>query len=84
VGLALFVAMGLAALWRVTLGRAKDHPLAPGIAGGLVGFVVVGLFDSLLDVPRLAFAFYLVLLLGMTLRHTRPPVAAKPSRNAAL
>lgn len=84
VGLALFIAMGLAALWRVTVGRAKDHPLAPGIAGGLVGFVVVGLFDSLLDVPRLAFLFYVVLLLGMTLRHARPPVAAKPSRNAAL
>lgn len=84
VGLALFIAMGMAALWRVTLGRAQDHPLAPGIAGGLVGFVVVGLFDSLLDVPRLAFLFYFVLLLGMTLRHTSPAVAAKPSRRAAL
>jgi hypothetical protein len=84
VGLGLFLVMGLAALWRVMLGRAKDHPLAPGIAGSLVGFAVVGLFDSLLDVPRLAFLFYLVLLLGMTLRHASPFVAAKPSRNAAL
>ncbi len=68
VGLLLFSAMLLAALWRVTVGTAKDHPLAPGIGGGLVGFVLVGLFDSLVDVPRLAFVFYVLLLLGLTLR----------------
>jgi hypothetical protein len=72
-GLALFLALVAAAVWRVALGKAKDHPLAPGIAGGLVGFVVVGLFDSLLDVPRLAFVFYLVLLLGLTVRPARAP-----------
>jgi hypothetical protein len=71
VGLALFTLMGLAALWRVVLGTARDHPLGPAIAGGLVGFVVVGLFDSLVDVPRLAFVFYLVLLLGLTVRQGR-------------
>lgn len=67
-GLMLFSAMLLAALWRVSVGTAKDHPLAPGIGGGLVGFVLVGLFDSLVDVPRLAFVFYVVLLLGLTVR----------------
>ncbi len=70
VGLLLFSAMLLAALWRVSVGSAKDHPLAPGIGGGLVGFVLVGLFDSLVDVPRLAFVFYLVLLLGLTVRQS--------------
>lgn len=67
-GLMLFSAMLLAALWRVSVGTAMDHPLAPGIGGGLVGFVLVGLFDSLVDVPRLAFVFYVVLLLGLTVR----------------
>jgi hypothetical protein len=71
VGLVLFVAMGLVAMWRVVLGRGRDHALGPAIAGSLVGFVVVGLFDSLVDVPRLAFAFYLVLLLGLTVRQSR-------------
>lgn len=73
VGLLLFSAMLLAALWRVSVGTAKDHPLAPGIGGGLVGFVLVGLFDSLVDVPRLAFVFYVVLLLGLTLRLATGP-----------
>ena len=79
VGLALFGLMGIAALWRVVLGSAKDHALAPAIAGGLVGFVVVGLFDSLVDVPRLAFVFYLVLMLGLTVRPSR----ARPVPRAA-
>ena len=67
-GLLLFSAMLLAALWRVSVGTARDHPLAPGIGGGLVGFALVGLFDSLVDVPRLGFVFYVVLMLGLTLR----------------
>ncbi len=83
IGLALFVLMGVAALWRVLLGSAKDHALAPAIAGGLIGFVVVGLFDSLVDVPRLAFVFYLVLLLGLTVRHGRPNALSRSLRPAS-
>ncbi|WP_295951443.1 hypothetical protein [Rhodoferax sp.] len=80
VGLLLFSAMLLAALWRVTMGSAKDHPLAPGIGGGLVGFVLVGLFDSLVDVPRLAFVFYVVLLLGLTVRQATVARSASSGR----
>lgn len=65
VGLALLAALLVGALWRVTAGHARDHPLAPGLAGALAGFLAVGLFDSLLDVPRVAFLFYL--LLGVAL-----------------
>ncbi len=32
------------------------------LAAGLAGFFTVGMFDSLLDVPRLSFIFYLLLL----------------------
>ena len=71
IGLVLGCALGLGALWRVTLGHARGHPLAPGIAGGLAGFVAVGLFDSLLDVPRIAFLFYFLVLLALTLKTPR-------------
>ena len=81
VGLLLFSAMLLAALWRVSVGTAKDHPLAPGIGGGLVGFALVGLFDSLVDVPRLAFVFYVVLLLGLTVRQAAAPRSPAVSRS---
>ncbi|MDP2369460.1 MAG: hypothetical protein Q8M25_14715, partial [Rhodoferax sp.] len=68
VGLTLWGLLLAGALWRVSLGDARQHPLAPAVAASLIGFVVVGLFDSLLDVPRLAWLFYLLLLVALTLR----------------
>ena len=68
VGAALWGLLLLGALWRTSLGRARQHPLAPALAASLLGFSVVGLFDSLLDVPRLGFLFYWLLLLALTLR----------------
>ena len=50
---------------------ASLHPLAPAIAGSLAGFVMVGLFDSLVDVPRDAFVFYFLLLQALTLHGLR-------------
>ena len=70
-------------LLRVTLGPGRHHPLAPAIAGGLVGLVTVGLFDSLLDMPRLAFLFYFMLLLGLTLRARGASTFARPGAAVA-
>jgi len=70
-GLALLAALVGGALWRTTLGSARRHALAPAIAGALLGFLVVGLFDSLLDVPRLAFLLHLLVMLGLMLRPPR-------------
>ena len=70
-GLCVFVLMLLGGLWRLALGSARAHPLAPAIAGALAGFVVVGLFDSLVDVPRDAFVFYFLLLQALTLHGLR-------------
>ena len=70
-GLCVFVLMLLGGLWRLSVGSAAAHPLAPAIAGSLAGFVVVGLFDSLVDVPRDAFVFYFLLLQALTLHGLR-------------
>ena len=59
-GLAAFSLLSLAALYRVTLGRAAKHPLAPALAGGLMGVFVVGAFDSLVDAPRMAFLIFML------------------------
>lgn len=69
-GLTLLAALAAGALWRVGLGSARSHTLAPALAGAIVGFAVVGLFDSLLDVPRVAFVWYSLLLLMLTLPAT--------------
>ena len=61
--LALLTGAALARL----LGEARRNTAAPFLAAALVGFLIVGAFDSLLDVPRLALLFYLVLLATFTL-----------------
>ncbi len=66
-GLALWGLLVAGAVWRITLGSARNHPLAPALAASLVGFAVVGLFDSLLDVPRVAWLFYLLVLIALTM-----------------
>ena len=77
VGLALLGALVIGALVRTTIGSARAHPLAPGVAGGIAGFLVVGMFDSLLDAPRVAFLFYFLVVLGLSL--TTPPPRAPPA-----
>jgi hypothetical protein len=75
VGLALGTALLVAALWRCTLGHGRRHALAPAVAGALLGFVIVGLFDSLIDAPRIGFLFFAVLALGLGLRAPALPKA---------
>lgn len=67
-GLALLGAAYLLALLRLSFGRGRDHPLAPAIVAALIGFGVVGAFDSLLDAPRIGFIFFTLLLIGLGLR----------------
>lgn len=67
IGLTLFTVLVGGTLFRLLAGRARGHPLSPFIATSIAGFLVVGAFDSLLDVPRVAFAFYLVLFAGLAL-----------------
>jgi hypothetical protein len=65
VGLLAFALLVLAALMRSLVGQRAYHPLAPAIVASIVGFLVVGMFDSLLDVPRVAFLFFLLLLIAI-------------------
>lgn len=66
-GVAAFSLALLAALGRTVFARARFNPVAPYLAASLVGFAVVGLFDSLVDVPRLAFLFFMLLFLALFL-----------------
>ena len=64
-GLALLGVIVLTALWRLMIGGARTAPLAPALAAALIGVMTVGLVDSLLDMPRVALLFYL--LVGLSL-----------------
>lgn len=65
VGSTLLGLMLAGAFWRACRGAGRSNPLAPAIVASLTGFLFVGLFDSLLDVPRVAWLFYLLLLLTL-------------------
>lgn len=71
-GLAAMLLLSTAAAWALVWGRARAHPLAPALAGALAGFWVVGMVDSLLDMPRVATLFLLLTAVALTLPAPSP------------
>jgi len=61
VGLLLLGALVFVALWHLSLGRARARALSPFLAAALAGLLVVGVVSSVMDVPRVAFLFFLLL-----------------------
>jgi hypothetical protein len=52
-------------LWQLLAGRARDQPLAPYLAASLVAVLLVGLVSSVMDVPRVAWLFWMTLFLAL-------------------
>ncbi|MBG6221018.1 MULTISPECIES: hypothetical protein [unclassified Janthinobacterium] len=74
--LSMLVLLVLAGLRLLRQGvRAQTGQGALACVAALLGFLVVGLFDSLLDVPRIAVLFYLMLLCALL--QPPPPLAAE-------
>lgn len=65
-GLAVFLVVTISALSSLILGSARQNELAPYITSGIFGFLVVGLFDSLTDVPRLSFIYYFLVIYALS------------------
>ena len=63
------------ALWRLVLGQARWHALAPYLAASLSGVMVVGLVSSVMDVPRVAFLLFWMAFLALQLDGERPASA---------
>ena len=81
IGLALFTALLLTAFIRLIRPATAGHRGAIALVAALASFVVVGLFDSLLDVPRLSLLFYLFVFAATLLPH--PLLFAQPGTNGA-
>jgi O-antigen ligase len=60
----LFSGFVLLRLTRIVLG---GDLMATGFLAGLAGFLAVGLFDSMFDVPRLSFLFYMLCFAALLL-----------------
>lgn len=76
VGLLIFAGVTLLALTRLAREGWKGHRLAWAWLASLSGLLAVGMFDSLLDAPRLA-----TLLVAMTLLGVVPPWRLSHSRS---
>ena len=60
------------AIWHLVLGRARLEPLAPYLAASLVAVLVMGLVSSVMDVPRVAFLFCLLIFASVETARTSP------------
>jgi hypothetical protein len=77
-GLASFALLAGTALVGAMRAIARGDRMAAAVAGSLVSFLCSGVFDYLLEVPRLAALFYIIAFCGLTMMHERlqaPPVA---------
>lgn len=80
-GTMAFLLCVVAGFTLATREACRDHPIAAGFAGGLLGFCVVGAVGSLLDNPRPAFLFFLVLFWSLHGRFSDVrPTAFRPPR----
>ncbi|MEO8120961.1 MAG: hypothetical protein ABI606_16775 [Rhodoferax sp.] len=59
-GLLLLAALMAHALWHLVFGRARSRALSPYLAASLCAALLVGLVSSVMDVPRVAFLFFLL------------------------
>jgi hypothetical protein len=69
--------LAMAGGWR---GLARGEPAGAAIMGGVASFLVSGLFDNVLEAPRIATLFYLIAGAGLMLWEGRAAVA--PNRRA--
>lgn len=67
----LAAGMGVA-LFRTCFASAARHPLAPTLCAALVGLLIVGMVDSVFDMPRVTFLTLWLLLLALSLRAPVP------------
>ena len=68
VGLVLTLLLAAMALVSVLFSPARHHALSPYLAAALCGVGTVGLVSSVMDVPRVAFLFYLLMLFSVLIR----------------
>ncbi len=79
-GLLLLAVLWGYALWHLVFGRARSQALSqalsPYLAASLCAALLVGLVSSVMDVPRVAFLFYLLILFSIQAAQENHPDSA--------
>jgi hypothetical protein len=71
----------VASIVLITRAMQAGSVVAPAFLAGLVAFMLVGMFDSLVDAPRVAFLFYFLVLAGPALANAAAVCAATDARS---
>jgi hypothetical protein len=79
VGLSLLLTLLAMAFARLLWGPGREHVLAPYVLAALSACLAVAVFSSVLDMPRSAFLFYLLLCCALFLDGCPPDGPAKHS-----
>tara|TARA_B100001939_G_scaffold312615_1_gene295910 strand:+ start:11738 stop:14023 length:2286 start_codon:yes stop_codon:yes gene_type:complete len=77
---AFLLLVGVALRRQYTATKAGD-PLAPILFAAILGTLTVGFFGSIIDNPRIAFLFYLLVYLGLLNSQARPATVSSQSSN---
>jgi hypothetical protein len=64
-GVLIVVLILLTAFWILLFGVSHSHAMAACLVASLNGVLVVGLVSSVMDVPRVAFMFFLLTFYSM-------------------
>ncbi len=65
IGLAAFIALAGLAFAGGIRAVQRGHPIGAPVAGAIAGFMVSGLFDNVLEAPRLATLFFVICCCGL-------------------
>ncbi len=68
-GLLTHTALIAYAFWNLILGRARTMLIAPYLASSVCAVLCIGCISSVMDVPRVAFIFYLLTLLSIHIKN---------------
>ena len=72
VGLAAYLAVAGLAIASGVRAAMRGDPIGGAVAGSVVSFLISGMFDNVLEAPRIATLFFLICFAGMMLWETKP------------
>ena len=79
-GLCLLLALLALAIVNLLQSPRHEHELAPYLLAALLACMTAGLFVSVLDMPRVAFLFYLLLCCALFIDHGPGTITLSPAR----
>jgi O-antigen ligase len=83
-GLVSFILLAAAAVAGAVRTMAQGDRMAAAVAASLLAFLCSGVFDYLIEAPRLSALFYIIVFTGLTMMTGHEPASPMSARRAAV